>query len=215
MTEGRNRARSCLGSRQIATEEKVFAVVAFLTSSRAPPRRVSRASNMPKKRQTRPGKPFIEWCAENGKRGERLANEFREELPTELTRGSEYKAKWKCLKCKHVWRARVCNRTRSDKPRGCPKCANHMPLSKTNNFLAWCEKNGELGKKLSREYVDKDKPPTAVTKASKYKALWKCEECKHVWRAQMFSRTNSDRPTGCPTCFTTRGRRPGKRQRVK
>jgi hypothetical protein len=52
------------------------------------------------------GKPFLEWCAENGKRGERLANEFREELPTELTRGSNYKAKWKCLKCKHVWRAR-------------------------------------------------------------------------------------------------------------
>ena len=53
------------------------------------------------------GKPFIEWCAENGKRGERLANEFREELPTELTKGSNYKAKWKCLKCKHVWRAKV------------------------------------------------------------------------------------------------------------
>jgi len=40
---------------------------------------------MPKKGQKKgPGKPFLEWCAENGKRGERLANEFREELPTEL-----------------------------------------------------------------------------------------------------------------------------------
>ena len=161
------------------------------------------------------GKPFIEWCAENGKRGERLANEFREELPTELTKGSNYKAKWKCLKCKHVWRARVCNRTRSDKPAGCPKCANQMPLSKTNNFLAWCEKNGELGKKLSREYVDKDKPPTAVTKASHYKALWKCSnvECKHVWRTEMCSRTRSERPGGCPGC-NPRGRpRCKKRQR--
>ena len=240
------------------------------------------------------GKPFLEWCAENGKRGERLANEFREELPTELTNGSTYKAKWKCLKCKHVWRAKVCNRTRSDKPTGCPmcahnappsktknflawcekngelgkklsreyvdkdkpptavtkasnykakwkcsnveckhvwraqvggrtksdkpagcpKCANQMPLSKTNNFLAWCEKNGELGKKLSREYVDKDKPPTELTKASHYKALWKCEECKHVWRATVNHRTKSDKPTGCPACYTTRARQPGKRQRV-
>ena len=184
------------------TEEKVFAVVAFLTSSRAPPRRVSRASNMPKKRQTRPGKPFIEWCAENGKRGERLANEFREELPTELTKGSKYEAKWKCLKCKHVWRAKMFCRTKSDKPCGCPKCANHMPLSKMNNFLAWCEKNGELGKKLSREYVDKDKPPTAVMKGSAYKVKWKCSsvECKHVWRAEMCHRTRSVRPTGCPEC---------------
>ena len=36
------------------------------------------------------GKPFIEWCAENGERGERLANEFREELPTELKKASNY-----------------------------------------------------------------------------------------------------------------------------
>ena len=118
------------------------------------------------------------------------------------------------VECKHVWRAQVNDRTKSDKPNGCPKCANNAPASKTNNFLAWCEKNGELGKKLSREYVDKDKPPTAVTKASHYKALWKCEECKHVWRATVNHRTKSDKPTGCPACYTTRARQPGKRQRV-
>jgi len=161
------------------------------------------------------GKPFLEWCAENGKRGERLANEFREELPTELTKGSDYKAKWKCLKCKHVWRARVHSRTRSVKPAGCPKCANQMPPSKTNNFLAWCEKNGERGKKLSREYVDKDKPPTAVTHASHYKALWKCGRCSHEWRARVSNRTRSVTPNGCPACYTTRARQPGKRQRVE
>ena len=88
-------------------------------------------------------------------------------------------------------------------------------MSKTNNFLTWCEKNGERGKKLSREYVDKDKPPTAVTKASHYKALWKCSnvECKHVWRTEMCSRTRSERPGGCPGC-NPRGRpRCKKRQR--
>jgi hypothetical protein len=171
---------------------------------------------MAKKGQKGPGKPFIEWCAENGKRGERLANEFREELPTELTKGSHYKAKWKCLKCKHVWRAQVFHRTTSDKPRGCPKCANHMPLSKTNNFLAWCEKNGELGKKLSREYVDTDKPPTAVMKGSHYKAKWKCSsvECKHVWRAEMCHRTRSVRPSGCPACHPPGENLRKKRKRV-
>ena len=146
------------------------------------------------------GKPFIEWCAENGKRGERLANEFREELPTELTKASHYKAKWKCLKCKHVWRAAVFNRTRSVRPAGCPQCAHNAPASKTKNFLAWCEKNGELGKKLSREYVDKDKPPTAVTYASRYRALWKCGRCSHEWRTRVADRTKSVRPTGCPEC---------------
>ena len=116
-------------------------VVAFRRHSRcAPPRLASRTAIMVKKRgaNQHTGKPFIEWCAENGKRGERLANEFREELPTELTKGSKYKAKWKCLKCKHVWRAQMCHRTRSARPCGCPKCANHGPLSKTHNFLASC-----------------------------------------------------------------------------
>ena len=160
------------------------------------------------------GKPFIEWCAENGERGERLANEFREELPTELTKASHYKAKWKCLNCKHVWRAKVCNRTNSNRPSGCPQCANYAPASETNNFLAWCEKNGELGKKLSREYVDKDKPPTAVTKASRYKALWKCEECSHEWRARMTERTKSVRPTGCPACHPPGENLRKKRKRV-
>jgi rubrerythrin len=159
------------------------------------------------------GKPFIEWCAENGKRGERLANEFREELPTELTYASNYKAKWKCLKCKHVWRARVCNRTRSDKPRGCPKCASNAQASKTNNFLAWCEKNGELGKKLSREYVDKDKPPTAVTKGATYKAKWKCGRCSYEWRAKLYHRTTSNRPSGCPECNPTGPKQHTKKRR--
>ena len=159
------------------------------------------------------GKPFIEWCAENGKRGERLANEFREELPTELTKGSTYKAKWKCLKCRHVWRAQVGSRTRSHKPRGCPKCANHGPLSKANNFLVWCEKNGERGKKLSREYVDKDKPPMAVTKASHYKAKWKCGRCSHEWRARVSNRTRSVTPNGCPECNPVGGSRREKRKR--
>ena len=156
---------------------------------------------MPKKGQKKgPGKPFLEYCAENGKRGERLANEFREELPTELTKGSHYKAKWKCLKCKHVWRAKMFNRTRSDKPKGCPKCANRMSLSKTHNFLAWCEKNGERGKKLLKEYVNPDKPLTAVTHGSHYKALWKCAECDHEWRATMNQRTTSRNPNLCPAC---------------
>ena len=158
---------------------------------------------MPKKGQKKgPGKPFLEWCAENGKRGERLANEFREELPTELTYASNYKAKWKCsnVKCKHVWRAKMFSRTRSDKPRGCPKCAHNAPASKKDNFLTWCEKNGERGKKLSREYVDKDKPPTAVTRGSDYKALWKCAECDHEWLATLKQRTKTSYPNVCPAC---------------
>ena len=189
-------------------DERAFGLVfffgrrSFSTSlSLRPPR--PRTAIMVKKRgsnQHKGGKPFLEWCKENGKRGEKLANEFREELPTKLAKGSDYKAKWKCGTCSHVWRAAVKNRTESVRPCGCPKCANRIPVSKTKNFLAWCEKNGERGKKLSREYIDPDRPPTAVTYGSNYKALWNCGTCSHEWRAKVFHRTKSNSPSGCPQC---------------
>ena len=160
---------------------------------------------------------FLAWCEKNGELGKKLSREYvdKDKPPTAVTKTSKYKALWKCsnVECKHVWRAQVCHRTKSVRSTGCPKCAKYAPASKTKNFLAWCEKNGELGKKLSREYVDEDKPPTAVTHAAHYKALWKCEECAHEWRAKMFHRTKSYRPTGCPACNTA-ARPPGKRQRV-
>ena len=160
-----------------------------------------------------PVKPFFYWCMENGERGNTLLREFKdpEKLPTEVAYGSHHKAKWKCLKCKHVWRARMDSRTMRDKPRACPKCANQMPLSKTNNFVTWYIANGNRGKKLLKEYVDPDKEPTQVMKASNYKALWKCETCEHEWRARMDGRTRSVRSKGCPQCYL-RGRKK-KRQR--
>ena len=107
----------------------------------------------------------------------------------------------------------MCNRTRSNKPTGCPKCVNHTRATKTNNFLTWCEKNGERGKKLHKEYVDEDKKPSEVSYGSNYKALWKCETCANEWRALVKSRTKSDGPHGCPEC-NIRGRQPAKRKRA-
>jgi len=184
----------------------------FSSSLFARARHASTTTTMP-----RVGKPFFDWCMENGERGKTLLREFRdpEKLPTELTFRTNYRAKWKCLKCKQAWRARMDNRTRSVRPSGCPKCANktpRKPMSKTNNFLTWCNANGDRGKKLLREYVDPDREPTQVTKASRYKALWKCETCEHEWRAWMYSRTTTSvRPSDCPQC-NLRGRKK-KRQR--
>ena len=147
---------------------------------------------------------FLAWCEKNGERGKKLSREYvdKDKPPTAVPKASHYKAKWKCsnVECKHVWRAEMCDRTRSDKPRGCPQCANHAPASKTNNFLTWCEKKGERGKKLLKEYVDPDKPPTAVTYGSKYKALWKCAECDHEWLATLKQRTKTSYPNVCPAC---------------
>ena len=105
---------------------------------------------MPKKGQKGPGKPFLEWCAENGKRGERLANEFREELPTELTKGSRVQGEVEVFEVQarvagegvppHVQRHthRVSELREAKRRR-----------AKTNNFLTWCEKpTASRGKKL-------------------------------------------------------------------
>ena len=67
---------------------------------------------------------FLEWCEENGERGERLSREYADPdvKPTELAYGSAYRALWKCAACDHEWRATVSHRTNSDRPTGCPKC---------------------------------------------------------------------------------------------
>jgi DNA-directed RNA polymerase subunit RPC12/RpoP len=148
---------------------------------------------------------FLVWCEENGERGKKLLEKYvdPDRGPTEVTYGSDYKALWKCAACDHEWRATVRDRTRSDKPRGCPACSGYA-ASSTNNFLVWCEENGERGKKLLEEYVDPDRGPTEVMRGSEYKAMWKCAACGHEWRAVMHSRTKSDKPSGCPACNRAR-----------
>ena len=141
------------------------------------------------------------WRA-SGRRGARLLLECREKDPSKFTKGSSYKALWKCAeeKCRHKWRATVNSRTTRVRFTGCPKCENQMQHSKTKNFLAWCNANGELGKRLLEEFCDTEKKPEELTKASHYKATWKCSTCAHKWSAQVSSRTKSVNPSGCHKC---------------
>lgn len=46
---------------------------------------------------------------------------LNDKAPSEVSRGSVYRAFWKCEK-NHSWRTAVCNRTNKN-PTGCPKCA--------------------------------------------------------------------------------------------
>jgi hypothetical protein len=48
-------------------------------------------------------------------------NELNDKSPEEVSRGSVYRAFWKCYKG-HNWRTAVCNRTNRN-PTGCPKCS--------------------------------------------------------------------------------------------
>jgi len=173
----------------------------FWSLSPAPRRRLHSAI-MPRPRKDKYGMSFVEWCNESGRRGARLLLECREKDPSKFTKGSSYKALWKCAeeKCRHKWRATVNSRTTRVRFTGCPKCENQMQHSKTKNFLAWCNANGELGKRLLEEFCDTEKKPEELTKASHYKATWKCSTCAHKWSAQVSSRTKSVNPSGCHKC---------------
>ncbi|EEH53994.1 uncharacterized protein MICPUCDRAFT_50952 [Micromonas pusilla CCMP1545] len=152
------------------------------------------------------GKPFIEWCAENGERGEKLLKEYcdADRGAAEVAKGSNYRALWKCSSagCGHEWRAQVGTRTLSDRPHGCPKCnpGGSNGVTPTDNFLTWCAQNGRRGAELLREYRDPKKLPDEVKKGSNYEALWKCAKCKHRWRTKMNNRTRRVRPIRCPQC---------------
>jgi hypothetical protein len=164
-----------------------------------------------KKRGNNKGKPLVEWCDENGEHGTRLLLEYKDKQRKvgQVSYGSNYKALWRCVHCRTEWRTEVRSRTtgKNIHPTGCPECKVSGGAIKhataTDNFLTWCEENGQLGEKLRLEWCDdNDKKPTDVMRGSNYKAKWKCSiaECGHTWKATVASRTKSFKPTGCPKC---------------
>lgn len=65
-----------------------------------------------------------------------LAEEWDDEgkSPTEVTRGSAYRARWKCRKAGHQWYASVADR--ACKKNGCPECAAKTFVSAAENDIA-------------------------------------------------------------------------------
>jgi DNA-directed RNA polymerase subunit RPC12/RpoP len=81
----------------------------------------------------------------------------------------------------------------------CPP-ARGLRGPKGTPFETWCEENGERRAKVLEEWADTEKGPREVTKASHHRALWKCSDCGHEWRARVGNRTKSKNPTNCPAC---------------
>ena len=79
------------------------------------------------------------WCEENDMNY--LIEEWDDESSiTDFTKGSDYKAKWKCKSCGHKWQARIGHRTHDRT--GCPKCAKKCRSKKTRKVL--CVDTGEV-----------------------------------------------------------------------
>ena len=112
-----------------------------------------------------------------------------EKSPQHYSKGSDYKASWKCKKCGYEWEAAISSRSAG---RGCPACAGRVVVKGFNDLETlrpdilsiWNhEKNSEK--------------PDEFTVASNQKVWWKCDKCGHEWKAEISSITSG---RGCSEC---------------
>jgi DNA-directed RNA polymerase subunit RPC12/RpoP len=111
-------------------------------------------------------------------------------LPTEVSKGSNYKAHWQCKEnSKHRWEAPVSNRSKGS---GCPYCAGQKTL-KEDSFAA-------LYSDLLIEYSPENKEdPFELSPGSNKRLKWVCKNNQHhKWNAVVHTRTKLN--TGCPYC---------------
>jgi hypothetical protein len=141
-------------------------------------------------------------CAQSGGQLAHLPGEWHH--PTkrmeDFTPASNRKVPWRCGTCEWEWDAMIHDRTRSDRPRGCPACAG-MVATETHNLALACEESGGRLAHLPGEWNHPTKRMEDFTPASGEKVPWRCGTCEWQWNAVICHRTSSDRPTGCPQCY--------------
>ena len=113
-------------------------------------------------------------------------------LPERITCGSNKKVWWRC-KNEHVWQATVSERTRKDKPSGCPYCAHKKVLYGVNDLAT---RHPELVEEWDYQKNNPLKPEQFLSGSNKI-VWWKCKRCGYEWQAAISSRTMG---RGCPSC---------------
>ena len=129
-------------------------------------------------------------------------------LPDMFSFSANSKVSWICSDCKHQWKATINNRTRNDKPSGCPEC--YKKVSGENLRKSLLETRG---KSFADEYPEminywdyklNDKLPSDFSSGSNYLANFICEN-GHNYEKTIFSVTdslnNSKLKTPCPECY--------------
>ena len=109
--------------------------------------------------------------------------------PEDVSKTSNKKVWWKCIKKGHQWKSTVGNRTNGT---NCPFCSGRN-ASKENNLKF-------LFPKIAKEWhptKNNNLKPEDVTKSSSKKVWWKCIKKGHQWKSVISSRTNG---INCPFC---------------
>ena len=113
--------------------------------------------------------------------------------PNEVAADSKKNVWWECQKCRHEWKARVCDRAlSSDIKSKCPKC-----LTGDTNLLA---QHPEIAAEW-HPTANGDRLPQNYSTISKDAAWWICGGCGTEWEARIVDRCNDK--NGCPKCMST------------
>lgn len=108
-------------------------------------------------------------------------------IPEMFTKGSRFKANWKCARCGYEWQQKINGYT------GCKSC-KHTQKLKYNNLA-------DNHPKLMKEWdYSKNKAlnPNTTLQSSTLLASWACGVCNYKWNARINNRTKLGR--GCPCC---------------
>ena len=121
--------------------------------------------------------------------------------PDKIVAGSNKYAWWKCSKGPdHEWKAKICDRTKQEKPTGCPYCAGQK-LSITNS-LASCFPHFA---KQWHPTKNCNLTPDKIVAGSTEIVWWKCDKGPdHEWKSPVFQRTRKKKPSMCPFCSNRR-----------
>lgn len=121
-------------------------------------------------------------------------------LPNKILKKTGTKVWWVCKKCGHEWQAALGDRTRKDKPSGCPNCqiinaslAKHL---KAMNRGSLCDTHPDL---LSEwDYERNTINPNQVTHGANVYVWRKCKQCGYSWQTTINNWTR--KKSKCPRC---------------
>ena len=116
--------------------------------------------------------------------------------PDEVTYGNKKKVWWLCQEG-HSYDSSINNRTKKEKPRGCPYCSGNK-VSEDNNLLY-------LFPKVASEWhptKNGDSKPEEFTYGSKKKVWWLCPK-GHSYESSCNKRTRKEK-SGCPYCSSNK-----------
>lgn len=152
---------------------------------------------------------LLQWCMDNGARGEKIKAEWTGMCKGENKRYSmgdvapstHKRFKWHCQECGYEWYALLNDRTRAG--HNCPACAGRAVTDK-NSLLQWCIEHGEQGARIRVEWtgIRIDGKCFSMEEVSygqtSKKFKWVCSRCGHVWWTAIRVRTCQG--GNCPIC---------------